>query len=117
MSDFDFDEPDLGWSQPYSPDQFNALVADVDRQGGALLPEPCQGRTLKYPKARGKGHDKAETCSCGNESMAVITYDLPDSKKLAQAMRDRGAGFARVCLVCDYGGLWPRFIKAVGEAT
>ena len=106
-------EPNMGWTPPYSPDEFNALVAEVDRQGGALLPDLCEGRVLKYAKPRSKNHDLAQTCHCGNESMAVVTYEPSDDEEKDRQMRERGAGFARVCLVCDLAGLWPRYQEAV----
>jgi hypothetical protein len=46
--------------------------------------------------------------------MAAVPYEPADrGSKLKQKMIERGAGFARVCLVCDGAALWPRFAPAL----
>lgn len=102
-----------GWVPAYSPNQFTTLCEEVDRQGGAVLPDTCVPELLKFPKPQSDKVDLAETCHCYNESMAVVTYDPSDTDERRKKMAERGAGFARVCLVCDAAGLWPRFDKAL----
>jgi hypothetical protein len=112
----DDEQPDFGARSPqFTHDEINLLVAEVERQGGAILPDRCEGQELRFPKARGKDFDLATTCGCGNETMAVVTYDPSGSSKKRKQMVERGAGFARVCLVCDLGGLWPRFSKVLED--
>jgi hypothetical protein len=113
------EEPNIGANGPeFTLDDLNVLVEEVEHQGGAILPDRCEGQLVRFPKPRGKGFDEAHTCGCGNETMAVVTYDpVAETSKKRKSMLERGAGFARVCLVCDLGMLWPRFKSAFDEAA
>lgn len=92
------------------------IVATVEGQGGALLPDPCVGRKLTYTIPPKNRKIKAETCGCyaehGMETMIVSTYDPSDSKKERKKMLARGAGYARACIVCDAVGDWPKIKEA-----
>ena len=97
----------------YSPEEWDALTAEVERQGGALLPDECKGRYVSFTVKNSDRVTKAKTCGCGNESMAVTIYDPHRNPKVAKKMRERGAGFARICLVCDSVGAWPNFAHVI----
>lgn len=99
----------------YSPDEWDALTAEVERQGGALLPDECKGRYVSFPVKNSDRMTKAQTCGCGNDSMAVTIYEPHKNANVAKKMRSRGAGFARVCLVCDSVGAWPSFAHVLEE--
>lgn len=94
----------------YSPDEFNALVAEVERQGGAHLPDLCIGTEIRYKVGRNPP-TKVKTCHCGHDTMFVTVYESEGEE------RTRGGGFARVCAVCDDVGLWPRFFEPVFGET
>lgn len=98
----------------YPPDAFTALVTEVESQGGALLPEPCQSEDVEYtvPPYHTASIQEGITCSCeagrrGNETRLVSIYDP------ALKVRQGGSGFVTACAVCDNMGTWPRYCKAV----
>lgn len=98
---------------PYSPDDFLALLEEVERQGGAHDPDPCIPREFKIelPDASGKKRTRrAHTTGCGRDSIFIVPYE-PAGKDAEErrAMRARKAGFARVCANDDLVGHWPRF--------
>lgn len=90
----------------YSLDAFNTLVAEVEAQAGALAPEPCEGTAIKYPLPNDTTAIE-HTCHCQNESVAIISYD-PDGDDSGL-----GAGFARICLVCDSAGAFPNLTDSI----
>lgn len=95
----------------YSPDGFNALHLEVDRQGGALLPDVCSPQSIEFRIKDGyikNDKQKRVTCGCGNLSRFVLPYKGED--------KDKKASFVTFCAVCDSGGAWPRTCKAVYEA-
>lgn len=96
----------------YEYDQFAALVAEVERQGGALLPEKCEGTTIEYKMD--KKIDKVRTCECGNETMLISTYEVSGFATKKKAV-ERGGGFVRACAVCDNVGEWARYAKALDD--
>lgn len=93
----------------YEPDQWVELISAVEGVGGALLPDKCQGKMIPFSIPKSDQVTKARTCNCKNKSMFVIPYEPAGNKKQKQEMRERGAGFARVCAVCDSVGAWPKF--------
>lgn len=97
----------------YSPNQFTTLCEEVDSQGGAILPDRCEPTMLKYAKPQDDGLDVAMTCACGNNSMAAVPYTPSAKPDTTKELIERGAGFARICLICDGAGLWPRFEKSL----
>lgn len=99
----------------YTPDDWTNLLAEVERQGSAILPELCEGSPLEFKASKNGKGSKTRTCHCGQASMAVVTYDPAVKAKDLQKVKERGGGFARVCLVCDVGGAWPRFASAVEQ--
>lgn len=96
----------------YEIDEFNALVSEIERQGGALLPDKCEGQIIEYKLD--KKVDKVKTCECGNSTVTVSTYDATPYAVKKKAL-ERGGGFIKACAVCDSIGLWPRYIKAVSD--
>lgn len=92
----------------YSPDAFEALQAEIEGRGGALLPELCTPQDFKasVPPYKRKGFAAEATCGCKNESMFVMPYDTEDNK----------AKFMRACAVCDSIGAWPEYIYSVLNA-
>lgn len=100
----------------YSADDWQALQAEVDRQGGAILPEECIGEVLNFEAIGpgGKG-TRTRTCRCGNQSMAVLVYEPHVPAKDIAAVKARGGGFLRMCLTCDAAGVWPKFAKVVDQ--
>jgi hypothetical protein len=96
----------------YPPDAFIALVQEVERQGGALLDDPCEKHDVVYkapPYASPSVQEKI-TCGCGHQARLVTIYDKDDV-----AAGVGGAGFATACAVCDNIGIWPRYCDAVYE--
>lgn len=98
----------------YNPEEWPLIVAEVERQGGAMLPEYCVGEVIKFTSPNATRVTKVHTCNCHTpgdprQSMFVAVYDPADEEEEAKAMRIKGAGFVRVCLRCDNAGSWPRF--------
>ncbi len=98
----------------YTHEEWPLLVAEIERQGGALLPEQCTGTVVKFPSPNKTRVNKSRTCNCHTEgdprqTMFVATYDVADNEKEAKKLRDRGAGFVRACARCDGAGFWPRY--------
>lgn len=100
----------------YGPNEWTGLVAEVERQGGALLPDECRSELIPELSVH---HNKAETCGCDNQSKLVSIYEPCDFKKTtgggptANDQIKRGSGFVTACAVCDDMGAWPRYEKAV----
>lgn len=95
----------------YSPEAFDAIIAEVEHQGGALLPEECVREDIRYtvPPYASPSTQKQVTCGCFNQALLVSTYDpLPEA--------DQASGFVTACAVCDNMGDWPRYSEAVYTA-
>lgn len=92
----------------YSFEQFAALAAEVESQGGGHLTDECAPSVIQYAKPPGDKYDEVNSCHCGNESIFVTVYD-PGSED----QRKLGSGFARACAVCDSMGAWPRYAAAM----
>lgn len=99
----------------YSPDELDDLISDVESQGGALLPETCEGRFAIYAIPGSDKTIKAQTCGCGNNTMLVAPYEPAANAKDRKKLLTRGAGFVRACAVCDDVGSWPRFMNWTQE--
>lgn len=98
----------------YTPGELTELFDEIVRQGGALLPDPCQARDERYDPdvyTEGPRIRKRATQGCGRETMFVHTYDPGDDVK-----RSRGSGFVRACACCDNVGLWPRYAAVLETA-
>lgn len=93
----------------YSLDQFNSLISEIESQGGALLPERCEGNPIVYTIPASERTLKAISCGCANNTMMVAPYSPAGTDKQTKKMLSRGAGFVRACMVCDAVGAWPRF--------
>ena len=87
----------------YSPSEIEELIEEVERQGGALLPDPCfpHKTAVIGPK---KPKESPTLCGCGNTTRLVSIYGVDDDK-----IKERGGGFVTACAVCDNMGLWPRY--------
>jgi hypothetical protein len=92
----------------YSPEEFEALHAEIERQGGALLPDLCEQQTIVYEKPLYKRNktEKRATCGCGNLTMFVSEYPFSKNK----------SHFVTSCAVCDSMGDWPRYREVVVNA-
>ena len=99
----------------YSPDEFTALRAAIERAGGAILPEKCEGTFAVFPVPNGTRTTRTKTCHCKNNSMVVLPYEPGEDDEECADMRERGAGFVRVCAVCDSVGRWPPFFAEIIE--
>jgi len=96
----------------YSPDEWNSLTADIDRQSGAILPEICKGVPLTFTARKGVATAKGsqtQSCHCGNASKAVVPYEPAVPANKLDSVRQRGGGLVQICLVCDVAGAMPRF--------
>lgn len=92
------------------PDELQALITEVERQSGAMLPDRCTGQVLSYQLA-GK-ESKVTSCECRNKTMFVSVYD-PTTFAKKKGAHDNGGGFIRSCALCDSMGSWPRYREAV----
>lgn len=87
----------------YGPNEWVALQAEVESQGGAVLPDACKPDLIKELSV---GHNKAHTCGCGHNARVVSVYECEKEQ------RERGGGFVTACAVCDDIGAWPRYQEA-----
>lgn len=104
----------------YEPDDFLALLEEVERKGGAHLSVPCipHEYKIKLPDASGRMRSRRSfTASCGKDAMFAVPYEpvarSPEEKK---SMLERGAGFATVCAVDDDLGRWPRYAHVITQS-
>lgn len=98
----------------YLPDEWPLLVSEIERQGGAMLPDFCLGSIAKFSSPNATRVTRVKTCHCHKDgdtvqTMFVSTYTPSDDEDESQELRERGAGFVRACAVCDSAGQWPRF--------
>jgi hypothetical protein len=95
----------------YTPDEVLELAPAIERMGGALLPEKCEGRFTGFKIPGTEKHAAVRTCNCQNQSMYVLPYEPtdPEGKTTTTEFRARGAGYTRACLHCDLIGHWPNF--------
>jgi hypothetical protein len=105
-------------SLSYTPDEILQLAPAIERMGGALLPEKCEGRFATYSVPGSKKTPSVKTCNCKQRSMYVMPYSPVDSKgETSDAdFRARGAGYARTCVHCDLMGSWPNFENVLESA-
>lgn len=103
----------------YTSDEILELAPAIERLGGALLPETCEGRFASYKVPGSEKTTNVKTCNCKNQSMYVMPYEPTDAKgkTSGEEFRQRGAGFARTCLHCDLIGHWPNFEQVLGGAN
>lgn len=98
------------------PSDFLALTAEIERQGGAVLPEKCRGRgfTIILPDQRGKRvPTRKSTCRCNNESRVAVPLLPPEDPDEEVSQRDDE--LAVLCAVCDDVGKMPRFRDVVDQ--
>lgn len=96
---------------------FEALLTEVEQQGGALLPDEHMPEDVKFRKDQGYIHNrtmKNMTCGCGQQAKMAIPYET-ESEAL-QSGGGLGAGIVPACAVCDSVGHWPRFCEEVYAA-
>lgn len=103
----------------YDPDDFLALLEEVERKGGMHLDDPCLPKEfkIKLPDSSGKRRTRrAFTSGCGQDKLFVIPYDPASrSDEERKKMLARGAGFATVCAADDDLGKWPRFAHVMAN--
>lgn len=103
----------------YDPDDFLALLEEVERKGGAHLPDPClpQEFKIRLPDGSGKKRTRrAFTSGCGKDMRMVIPYDpVAKTDEERKGMLKRGAGFVTVCAVDDDLGKWPKFAHVMAQ--
>lgn len=90
----------------YHPDDFLLLAAQVEDEGGKLLPDTCMGRIIrmKLPDASGKAvWKRIQTTACTMTARFAIPYEEENGD----------TSFAPVCSVDDAMGLWPRYAKCM----
>lgn len=99
----------------YTPDEVLELAPAIERMGGALLPETCEGNFAVYSIPNSTKSTRVKTCHCDNQSLYVMPYEPTDSKQKVseREFRSRGAGYARACLHCDMIGHWPNFENVI----
>lgn len=71
----------------YDPDEFIRLTDEVERQGGASLPDPCIGEEyhLKITSIEGSKWRDFTTKGCGEYTRFVIPYDCGSAVDVPQA--------------------------------
>lgn len=95
-------------------DIFDALVDEIERDGGELFPEAHVGMPLIYEVDGQHGRKvkrNAETAGCGASALVRIPY-TPAFLKVNGLMVDNINGeqqFSTNCIICDRVYLWPRF--------
>ena len=90
-------EPDTSGLLPHpGQDLLEWLKRCVTEQGGALVNAVCRPRKVDYSSI--KADFQGQTCSCGEDALALIPYQTKDGADAE----------AKVCLVCDGGAAWPR---------
>lgn len=103
----------------YTADEILELAPAIERLGGALLTERCEGRFASYQVPGSEKTTNIKTCYCKQQTLYVMPYEPTDAKDKtsAEEFRARGAGFTRVCLNCDLIGHWPNFENVLGGAN
>lgn len=109
----------------YSPDDFMALVAEIEHEGGYVQPDACTGDVVQY-KLDGK-RKRVLTMHCGLHARVAIPYDprQPVDIELANGERlqhpgevpAQEANFVPVCAVDDAAGCWPRYEDLMSEES
>lgn len=95
----------------YSDDQLMALIEAIEVDGGALMVDDvCQGDTIEYRAQKTAKAVKVKTCNCGEHNIVVLPYE-----KQLTASGNAGQDFARLCLVCDSIGYWPKYKHIMSE--
>lgn len=123
----------------YHPDDFLALVTQVEHEGGYVQPDPCNGQVLRYTKPEG-GQIVETTTHCGLHARVAIPYDPTEPVDIRSETeitnvetgvktirRDwikhdgetpaQQANFVAVCAVDDAVGLWPRYDGLMSDAS
>jgi hypothetical protein len=115
----------------YHPDDFVALSAQVEQEGGKLIADPCNGQVfrLKQPDARGDLRWKRfSTTHCGTSARMELDYDATlhirihddddDSLLIVDHVGEQFiGGIVKVCAVDDAIGLWPRYAGVVSSRS
>lgn len=98
-------------SLSYSFDEILLLAPAIERMGGALLPETCEGSLTTFPEVGSEKTRSIKTCACKQQTMYVMPYNPVDAKGETSEsdFRERGGGYARTCVHCDLMGSWPNF--------
>lgn len=113
----------------YHPDDFIALSAAVEEEGGKLLAEQCNGKVfrLKQPDTAGQLRWKRfQTTHCDTSARMELEYDArshiclhdDDDVVLVDHPGEKiSGGTVKVCAVDDAVGLWPRYAGVVSSRS
>jgi hypothetical protein len=115
----------------FHPEDFQALCYAVEKERGALLMEPCKGRSLRYKLPDPKGRRSwrfYQTTHCNNSSRMEIPYnpaatvriydpEEPDVIIVDHAGEPKRDAKATVCAVDDCVGLWPRYRHLMSDRS
>lgn len=119
----------------YSPQDFMALVAQIEGEGGYIDAEPCTGKVINY-KIDGRTKH-VSTAHCDMHTRVGVPYDSTEAVDLetyAEIVRDgrkqrvrtrikhpgeasHKMAAAAVCAVDDAVGLWPRYADLMGPGS
>lgn len=94
----------------FHPEDFLALEEEVERQGGAVLPDTCRGVgfNIMLPNERGKRvPTRKSTCRCNNKTLLAIPRLVPDDPD--EEVTEKDDELVILCAVCDDAGKMPRF--------
>lgn len=118
----------------YHPDDFLALSAAVEAEGGSFPADPCTGKEfrLRLPDASGKKvWKRLHTTHCDLSALLEIPYEsstpaqlLEDDPSYSEPVtivdhpgEDLPPKKALVCAVDDCVGLWPRYAGLVTKRS
>lgn len=118
----------------YHPDDFLALTATVEQEGGSILRDKCRGNKVVYTLPEGSKITEY-TSGCDLHARLAVPYDptLPvDFETYTNVERDgqevrirtrikndgeaAKASFVPVCAVDDAVGAWPRYADICGKS-
>lgn len=109
----------------YHPDDFIALVAGIENEGGAILPDKCEGEKVVY-KLPDADRIVMQTANCNLYARLAVAYDPTvevdlelyteiDGENVRTRIKHNGEdpqqnlNFVPVCAVDDAVGAWPRY--------
>lgn len=115
----------------YHPDDFMALTATVESEGGSILRDKCKGRKVVYALPEGS-RTTMFTAGCGLHARFAVPYDptqpidietyanidrevdgRTEEVRVRTRIKNDGeaakASFVPVCAVDDAMGAWPRY--------
>lgn len=126
----------------YHPDDFLALTAHIEGEGGFVQADACEGTTFRIKLPAAGGQDKMiwkrlTTTHCGMHARVGIAYDPTQPVKMELPVYDKrgkptgdtitidhpgeepaqATNFVLACAVDDAIGLWPRYAALVSDQS